>query len=207
MRDDFASASGWREWGMSLLFIFLTVFFLVGALPTVVGNYTEGILVNGILDRNNFIVKADEFVNQFKKEGFAPLEISALIIPVKTIDNDALLLQEHLHRQLEEEFPEVAMMSLLNFPNPKLVDDELDTSSYLNEEVLDAIRAGKWQRAEWLAELQSKIGPRGLLYGEDQSFLRMMMVFPEDYNENAMRDRLANLLDYAEFVGKIPSGS
>lgn len=195
MRDDFASASGWREWGMSLLFIFLTAFFLIGTLPTVVGNYTEGILVNGILDRNNFIVKADEFVNQFKKEGFAPLEISALIIPVKTIDNDALLLQEHLHRQLEEEFPEVAMMSLLNFPNPKLVDDELDTSSYLNEEVLDAIRAGKWQRAEWLAELQSKIGPRGLLYGEDQSFLRMMMVFPEDYNENAMRDRLANLLE------------
>ncbi|HHX58368.1 MAG TPA: MMPL family transporter [Candidatus Moranbacteria bacterium] len=191
---------GWKNWMVLAVFLLLTIFFSAGWIPRIVGDYSAGILEDGILDSNNFIVRADEFVESFREEGFLPLEISALILPTqnKQIGEADLLLQEQLHQKLEDEFTDCGFISLRNFPNPKLSEDELDTSAYLSDEILYQINSQSWQQQEWFRELSEKFGPKGLLFGEDQSFIRMLMVFPDGYNENAMRNRLANFLEKRE---------
>ncbi len=186
-----------REHWFLLGFFVLTVFFGLGNLPSLVGDFSDGIVKDGILDSNNRIVQSDQFVRQFSKEGFLPLEVSMFVLPIEKsqINPKSILTLNKIHQEIQAEFPRCKVVSLVNLTNPRVEEDEFYTTAYLDEEVIEEVKTGNWDKDKWLADLKSKAGPKGILYAEDQSFFRILLILPLDYNENEFRNRVAMLLE------------
>jgi len=179
----------------------VVVFFVISVTSIVaafgVGNIqVDGPLHNSIMNKDDEMLKYDNYVKELQKEGLHTGDFVPLIIPFyEGINQEELQFVYRFTDELKKWFAGYNVLSLSNIDEYRVVGNELHTEPYLKKNVFN----DNFNLEEWKTELDKDSRMKKFLIGGDYNCAYVLLLLPRGYNELEVFFEVKKMLEQKEF--------